>query len=139
MVEISFKDIKSVKGLKKNSLKNFVKQLLGNESFVLGDVSIVFCSDDFLLELNKQYLNHDYFTDIITFDYSEGKVVNGDLMISLDRLNENALLNNVSCLHELHRVVFHGCLHLCGYKDKKVSDKKLMTQKEDFYLNLFLS
>lgn len=138
MVDIQFLDTPSPTGLKKLALKNFMKQLVLQENKKFGDVSLVFCTDDYLLEINRQYLNHDYFTDIITFDYSENEKVSGDLMISLDRLRENAASNKVTLIHELHRVVFHGLLHLCGYKDKKPADKKLMTEKENFYLSQFI-
>ncbi|MGV3630511.1 MAG: rRNA maturation RNase YbeY [Bacteroidota bacterium] len=121
----------------KTNLKNFIKELVLAEKFKAGDISIVLCSDEYLLEINKSYLDHDYFTDIITFDYSGGKTVSGDLMISLDRVEDNARQNKVDVLHEFHRVVFHGVLHLCGYKDKSPKDQALMRSKEDFYLQKF--
>ena len=121
----------------KTNLKNFIKELVLAEKFKAGDISIVLCSDEYLIEINKSYLDHDYFTDIITFDYSGGKTVSGDLMISLDRVEDNARQNKVDVLHEFHRVVFHGVLHLCGYKDKSPKDQALMRSKEDFYLQKF--
>lgn len=122
---------------KKTHLKRFIKELVLAENSRPGDISIVLCSDEHLLEINKSYLDHDYFTDIITFDYSEGKVVSGDLMISVDRIKDNAAENKVHVLQEFHRVVFHGILHLCGYKDKSAKDQALMRSKEDFYLQKF--
>ncbi len=102
----------------------------------LAEVSFIFCSDDYLLEMNRQYLNHDYFTDVITFDYCEGIVVSGDVFISVDRVSDNAQTVGVSTINELHRVIVHGLLHLLGYADKSDADKQQMTSKEDFYLSL---
>lgn len=122
----------------KNELKRFVKELTKLEGKILKDLSIVFTDDDYLLEVNKQYLNHDYFTDVITFDYSSFPEVSGDIMISLDRVKDNALSMNHRFEDEFYRVVFHGVLHLCGYKDKINEDALVMRQKEDFYINYFV-
>lgn len=102
----------------------------------LTELGIIFCSDDYLLEMNRKHLNHDYFTDIITFDYCEDSNVSGDLFISVDRVEENASGFDVSMLDELHRVIVHGALHLIGYSDKGEAAKTQMTSKEDFYLSL---
>jgi rRNA maturation RNase YbeY len=99
----------------------------------------VFTDDEYLLEVNKQYLNHDYFTDVITFDYSDFPDVSGDVRISLDRVKDNALSMDLTYELEFYRVVFHGVLHLCGYKDKKKEDVLLMREKEDFYIQRFVS
>jgi len=123
----------------KKDLKEAVKNLALNEGKVLKDLSLVFTDDDYLLEVNKQYLNHDYFTDVITFDYSSFPEVSGDVMISLDRVKDNAHSLNQSFELEFYRVVFHGVLHLCGYKDKSEADEKEMRAKEDFYINRFVS
>jgi rRNA maturation RNase YbeY len=123
----------------KKDLKEAVKNLALNEGKVLKDLSLVFTDDDYLLEVNKQYLNHDYFTDVITFDYSSFPEVSGDVMISLDRVKDNAQSLNQSFELEFYRVVFHGVLHLCGYKDKSEADVKEMRAKEDFYINRFVS
>jgi rRNA maturation RNase YbeY len=123
----------------KKDLKEAVKNLALNEGKVLKDLSLVFTDDDYLLEVNKQYLNHDYFTDVITFDYSSFPEVSGDVMISLDRVKDNAQSLNQSFELEFYRVVFHGVLHLCGYKDKSEADEKEMRAKEDFYINRFVS
>jgi len=123
----------------KKDLKEAVKSLVINEGKVLKDLSLVFTDDDYLLEVNKQYLNHDYFTDVITFDYSAFPEVSGDVMISLDRVKDNAQSLNQSFELEFYRVVFHGVLHLCGYKDKSDADVIEMRAKEDFYINRFVS
>jgi rRNA maturation RNase YbeY len=123
----------------KRDLKEAVKNLTLEEGKVLKDLSLVFTDDDYLLEVNKQYLNHDYFTDVITFDYSSFPEVSGDVMISLDRVKDNAQSLNQSFELEFYRVVFHGVLHLCGYKDKTESDAKVMRAKEDFYIQRFVS
>jgi rRNA maturation RNase YbeY len=113
------------------SLSNLVKTELKE----LGDISIIFVSDQYLLEMNQKYLNHDYFTDIITFDYCEDNVISGDLFISVDRVKENADSFNVDELTEIHRVMIHGVLHLCGYKDKTEEEEKNMRLLENKYLN----
>jgi probable rRNA maturation factor len=123
----------------KKDLKNAVKYLVLNEGKRLKDLSLVFTDDDYLLEVNKQYLNHDYFTDVITFDYSDFPEVSGDVMISLDRVKDNALSMNLTYELEFYRVVFHGMLHLCGYKDKNKEDVVVMREKEDFYIKWFVS
>ena len=106
------------------------------EGRLLGDVSVVFCSDTYLLELNKRHLQHDFFTDIITFDYSEGDRVAGDLFMSVDRVYENADAYNVSRETELNRVSVHGILHLLGYKDKTPQEVTVMREKENEALAL---
>ena len=109
--------------------------LLKEEGKLLGDVSVIFVSDDYLLEMNQTYLNHDYYTDIITFDYCEQNIISGDLFISVDRVRENADVFNADFRTELHRVIIHGVLHLCGYKDKTEDDEESMRKLENKYLN----
>ncbi len=109
-----------------------------SENKELDEVSIIFCSDDYLLTMNNEYLQHDYYTDIITFDYCFDNQVVGDLFISVDRVSDNAKLNQVSFNNELLRVMVHGILHLIGFKDKSDEDSKLMRLKEDEYLNLYV-
>jgi probable rRNA maturation factor len=121
----------------KRSAKDELTFLCENEGFVVGDLNVVFCSDSFLLEMNKTHLNHDYFTDIITFDFCEGKIINGELYISVDRVEDNVKVLNIPFDVELKRIIFHGVLHLCGFKDKSSSDKIQMTSKEDYYLKYF--
>mgnify|MGYP002629839647 CR=1 FL=1 len=102
----------------------------------LDEISLIFCSDDYLLLVNQKHLKHDYYTDVITFDYSEGLEVSGDIFISIERVAENAQELNVNMIDELHRIIVHGTLHLIGYTDKEASAKQQMTAKEDFYLSL---
>ncbi|RYY28564.1 MAG: rRNA maturation RNase YbeY [Chitinophagaceae bacterium] len=121
-------------------LKEFIRQIFTIEGKSLSEITYVFCSDEYLLELNKSFLEHDYYTDIITFDLSEenDRVV-GEVYISVDRVRDNAGQVGVSFNTELLRVVFHGALHLCGYKDKRATDKTVMTAAEDKYLALYNS
>ena len=99
-----------------------------------GDLSIIFCNDDYLLNVNNQYLKHNYYTDIITFDYSDNQIINGDLFISVDSVKNNSVTYKTEFMTELSRVIIHGVLHLCGYNDHTEEDKKLMKEKEDFAL-----
>jgi len=122
--------------LGKRKLNSWIKSVVLKEGKKPGDISFIFCSDDFLLEVNKKYLNHDYYTDIITFDYVENEIIQGDIFISLDRVKENAMIYKTTFDNELHRMLIHGVLHLLGYKDKLKRDKHLMTAKEDIYLKL---
>ena len=101
----------------------------------IGDISIIFCSDNYILDVNMKYLQHDYFTDVITFDYCEGDKLSGDLFISVDTVRENAKLYNTDFNDELHRVMVHGILHLIGYDDHSQKDKQLIRKKEDYYLS----
>jgi rRNA maturation RNase YbeY len=121
----------------KTILKTLLTDLFRKEGRQLAGLSIVFCSDDYLLELNRQFLQHDYYTDILTFLMSErGAPVEGELYISVDRVRDNARALGVPTLQELRRVIIHGSLHLCGYKDKLKKDQALIRQKEDRYLQL---
>lgn len=135
MIELNYIDVE-IPGLDSEFFYSWISKVLEKEGKQLGDIAIVFCSDDYLLSMNKQYLNHDYYTDIITFDYSEQQFVAGDLFISSDRVKENAAGLDLSFNDELNRVVIHGVLHLCGYKDKTKEDELLMRAKEDFALSL---
>lgn len=135
MLDIHFEDVDDF-SINENELTNWFSNVCSSENHTLGDISIIFCSDEYLLEMNKTHLDHDYYTDIITFDYTDNKIVSGDLFISIDRVRENALDFNVSFNHELHRVLIHGILHLCGYKDKSDDDEKLMRSKENDALSL---
>lgn len=119
----------------KKALKSFIMQIFKGEKKNLKSINYIFCSDEALRKINKNYLNHDNFTDIITFSLSEpGEPIVSDAYISIDRVKENANSIGITYKSELHRVLFHGALHLCGYSDKKWSDKKKMREKEDFYL-----
>jgi len=126
----------SVPKFKKREITNWIKETIASEDKTTGEISFIFCSDNYLLEVNKQYLGHDYFTDIITFDYVENKVISGDIFISCDRVKENATEFGTGFDNELLRILIHGVLHLMGYKDKNRKDKLMMTKKEDFYLNV---
>ena len=101
-----------------------------------GDISYIFCSDEKILEVNKQYLQHDYYTDIITFDYSEGTKISGDLFISLDTVKSNSDMFGTNYVEELHRIIIHGVLHLCGINDKGPGEREIMTAKENEALTL---
>ena len=121
----------------KSALKQSVNLLCKKEGFTIKHLSYVFCSDLFLLDINQRFLNHDTFTDIITFDLSEqiNKLIEGEIYMSIDRIRENASKLGEPFDREFKRVMFHGALHLCGYKDKTKADKTVMRGKEDFYLN----
>ena len=120
----------------KTAVRQWINETVLAEGFKLKELTYIFCSDDYLLQINQQYLDHGTYTDIITFDNSEkDKVIVGDIFISIDRIRENALKFNITEADELHRVIIHGALHLLGYKDKSAADKQKMTFKEDFYLN----
>jgi len=121
-----------------SSVATWLCNVCESENKELDEVSIIFCSDDYLLTMNNEYLQHDYYTDIITFDYCVDNQVVGDLFISVDRVTDNAKFNQVSFDNELLRVMVHGILHLIGFKDKSDEDSKLMRLKEDEYLNLYV-
>lgn len=120
----------------KDAVKKWIHNAIIAEGFNSDDLAFVFTSDDSLLEINQKYLNHDTYTDIITFDYSEGKTISGEIYISIERVRDNALKYSVNSTQELHRVLIHGILHLCGYSDKESDAKAAMTGKEDYYLSL---
>lgn len=117
-------------------VNSWIKNILTRENLELGELSFVFCSDDFLREINQKYLAHDTLTDIITFDYREGNRISGEIYISTDRVEENAKDFSVSFQDELHRVMIHGVLHICGYNDSTDAEKELMRIKEDWALAL---
>ncbi len=123
----------------KRLLKHFIPTVFTCEKRELEQLSIVFCSDEYLLSLNKQFLHHDYFTDILTFDLSNRNKVSGEIYISLDRVADNSSVHHARFQQELERVIFHGVLHLCGFSDKTVIEKNTMTQKENYYLFRFYS
>jgi probable rRNA maturation factor len=124
----------------RSSLKLFIERLFKREKNQLAEIHFIFCSDDYLLNINRQYLNHDFYTDIVTFDLSESNhPINAEIYISVDRVRENAAVFKTSLKRELHRVVFHGVLHLCGYKDKTRAEQQTMRTMEDKYLSLYFS
>jgi probable rRNA maturation factor len=119
-------------------LKTFIEALFKREQTGLENLNYIFCTDEELLGINRQYLKHDFYTDIITFGLSaKGEPVNGEIYISVDRVKDNARTIGATINQELHRVIIHGALHLCGYRDKKAAEKKKMTEKEDYYLLKF--
>jgi len=135
MISYFSEDIKfDLKGKLINN--RWIKMVIGSEVKKPGDISFIFCSDPYILDVNLRYLQHDYFTDIITFDYCEGDVVSGDLFISIDSVRENAALYGASFDDELDRVMVHGVLHLLGYDDHTDEDIAVMRAKEDYYVKM---
>lgn len=121
------------------ALKCFIEKRVKKEGYTIDSLTYVFCSDKYLLKINKDFLSHDYYTDIISFDLSEvpGQLI-GEVYISVDRVKDNAKTHGTSLKEELHRVIFHGALHFCGYKDKKPTDAKKMRQMEDAWLSAYM-
>ena len=119
----------------KTIIRNWLRDTIQTEGYTLEELNFIFCSDEYLLGINQQYLDHDTYTDVITFDNAEvEKTIVGDIFISIDRIRENAAAYKHDVLDELCRVMVHGTLHLLGYPDKSKAAKKIMTEKEDFYL-----
>jgi len=114
----------------------WITDCVSRESLKEGELNYIFCDDTHLVEKNIKFLNHSTLTDIISFDYTIGKLISGDIFISIERVLENAKEFNVSFEDELHRVMIHGVLHFCGYKDKSTEEKEIMRTKEDYYLSL---
>lgn len=125
--------------IKKRETGEWIKKIAGVYGKRCGDIAYIFCSDEKILEVNKEYLNHDYYTDIITFDYTEKNRINGDIFISIDTVKSNAEEFKVPYAEELHRIIIHGILHLCGINDKGPGERKIMTQKENEALALLNS
>ncbi|AUS05139.1 rRNA maturation RNase YbeY [Pseudotamlana carrageenivorans] len=117
------------------TISKWIKDAIALENHKLEEINYIFCTDDYLYDLNVEFLNHDTLTDIISFDYSIGKIIQGDIYISVDRVRDNALEYNVDFDEEMCRVIIHGILHYCGYKDKTDDEAKLMREKENFYLS----
>ncbi len=134
---ISFfqEDIDPPMGWNPIAAEGWLKKIIATENGTLGQLNIIFCNDNYLLQINQQYLNHDYYTDIITFQ-SEPDMVEGDIFISITRVSENAMTFKVAVLHELHRVLAHGVLHMLGYSDENNQQKQKMRAKEDEHLKL---
>ena len=132
MIEFHF-EIKFILN-NQRELQKWIKEVIISENKILGDLNYIFCSDEYLLERNIKYLNHNSLTDIITFNFCEGKIINSDIMISIDRVKENSTIFEHTFLDELHRVMIHGVLHLIGYDDQNEKEKEIMREKEDFYL-----
>lgn len=118
-------------------VKVWLEELLLEEKHKVGTINYIFCDDEYLLQVNKDFLQHDYYTDVITFDYVKGNTVSADIFVSLPRISENAKVHSEEAETELRRVLAHGLLHLCGYKDKKEEDILEMRNKENFYLRSY--
>ncbi len=135
MINYCFEDTKFIfKNRRANSA--WLRFVADSELRAIGDISIIFCSDNYILDINQRYLHHDYFTDIITFDYCEGDRLGGDLFISVDSVRENSVEYGTDFPDELNRVIVHGLLHLVGYDDHTAEQVRLMREKEDYYLSL---
>ncbi len=143
---IGFKNIKimirfftetSFKKFKRRDLNRWIKNTILNENKKIGEVNVIFCDDEYLLSINRQYLNHNYFTDVISFDNSTANIITGDIYISIDTVKKNAADCSVDFSQELRRVVIHGVLHFIGYNDKKDEQVVQMRLKEDYYLSLY--
>jgi rRNA maturation RNase YbeY len=116
---------------------SWISNVISSESKKEGDINYIFCDDEYILEINKQYLDHDYYTDIISFDYSVGNELHGDIFVSIERVRENAIEFDVTFDEELKRVLAHGVLHYCGYKDKTEEEELVMRSKEDEKIKMF--
>ena len=122
------------------SLKNFIESIFKKERQSLDSINYIFCSDKIILEINKKYLNHDFYTDVITFDLSpNNKAITAEVYISIERIRENAKQLGLTIKSEFHRVLFHAALHLCGYNDKKKKDKEIMRKKENNLIAKYLN
>ena len=131
-----FKEDTSFAFKEKRLTSRWLKFVAASEAKKVGDIGIIFCSDNYILDINIKYLGHDYYTDIITFDYCEGDLLSGDLFISVDSVRENASFYGVDFPTELNRVIVHGLLHLIGYDDHLEEDIAVMRAKENYYLSL---
>lgn len=134
MIQFFFENIDKI--ALSNRTKDWLINLITNEQKKPGDINYIFCDDEYLLKVNQDFLQHDYYTDVITFDYVKGKTIAGDIFVSLPRISENAETHSKDFKIELHRVLAHGILHLCGYKDKTEEEIQEMRNKEDYYLNI---
>lgn len=132
MINFNFETILRLEEEKR--LKEWIAEAVAAEEFLVGEINYVFCTDEYLHKINLQYLNHDTYTDIISFDYRVGKKLHGDIFISVDRVRENATKFEVDFNSELLRVLIHGILHFCGYKDKLDNEVNAMRAKEDYYV-----
>ena len=133
MIDFQFFKTKTISLSKR---KKWLKRIILDEGKKLGDITFIFCTDNYLLEKNIQFLQHDTLTDVITFDYSENGQISGDIFISIERVKENGEIFGETFLNELNRVMAHGLLHLLGYKDKTKKAAAIMKEKEDFYLSI---
>ena len=135
MIQFFFEDIDPIEIDSKTN--EWLQKLIVFEGKKVGKINYIFLSDNGLLKVNRDFLQHDYYTDVITFDYVKGKTISADIFVSLPRISENAISHSKDFKSELHRVLAHGLLHLCGYKDKTEEEITEMRSKEDFYLNIY--
>lgn len=135
MIQFFFEDIDPIEIDYRTN--EWLQKLIVLEGKKVGKINYIFLSDDGLLKVNRDFLQHDYYTDVITFDYVKGKTISADIFVSLPRISENAISHLKDFNSELHRVLAHGLLHLCGYKDKTEEEITEMRSKEDFYLNIY--
>lgn len=135
MIEFHFKSDLLIED--ESEYADWIDRIIQSEGFVAGQIDYIFCTDEYLLQLNQEYLNHDTLTDIITFDYTDAKTISGDIFISTDRVEDNAKEFQVDVLNELRRVMSHGILHLAGYGDKSDDEAKLMREKEEEKIKMF--
>ena len=131
---IEFQNIKCDLEINEKIFSSWLTKIIIDEKKILGNIVYVFCDDNYLLDKNIKYLKHNTLTDVLSFEYSKGDVISGDILISVDTVNKNANIFGVNFLNELQRVMAHGLLHLLGYNDKTEREKKEMREKEDFYL-----
>lgn len=136
MIQFHFEDIPPKATLQKAKVREWLQACITKKGFELGEMNYVFASDEYILNMNKEYLQHDYYTDVITFDYREDTLISGDIFISYDRVKDNAKQLNVTLKQELSRVMAHGMLHLMGYKDKTSAEQEEMSAQEDYCLTL---
>lgn len=134
MIQYFFEQIDQIEISESTTI--WLADIIQKETKKPGEINYIFCDDEYLLQVNRDYLQHDYYTDIITFDYVKGNTISGDIFVSLPRISDNASTLSKNFEDELHRVLAHGILHLCGYKDKTEEEEKEMRSKEDFYLAL---
>ena len=135
MIQFFFENIEQIE--LDGNITKWLEDLIVSEQKKPGDINYIFCDDEYLLQINREHLQHDYYTDVITFDYVKGKTIAGDIFVSLPRISDNASALNKDFQSEFLRVLAHGVLHLCGYKDKTEAEILEMRSKEDFYLSKF--
>lgn len=137
MIEFNFETDFSLESKEKHQL--WIETIIAEYGFRVGDITYIFCDDEYLLQINQQYLNHDDLTDVISFDYTEEKEINGDIFISVERVRDNSVTFSTSFEDELRRVMAHGILHFIGFKDKKVEDVKKMRENEEICLSKYIN
>lgn len=135
MINYFFEEISTI--AINEDISTWLEDIIVNEEKKLGKIQYIFCDDEYLLHVNRKYLQHDFYTDIITFDYVKGKKISGDIFVSLPRIKDNAVQLSTDENEELKRVLAHGILHLCGYKDKSEEEQTMMTEKENYYLSKY--